>query len=66
VDDLPVVFDPSSFVLTVFGCVSAGRYGGDPPLADCGVRRLSTRFPLRTWKGIQVYDYISSPMACKR
>ena len=36
VDDLPVVFefDPSSFVLTVFGRVNAGTYRGDPALAD--------------------------------
>ena len=36
VDDLPVVFefDPSSFVLTVFGRVNAGTYRGDPAIAD--------------------------------
>jgi uncharacterized protein (TIGR03083 family) len=36
VGGLPVVFefDPSSFVLTVFGRVNAGTYRGDPALAD--------------------------------
>ncbi len=35
-DGLPLVFefDPSSFVLTVFGRVNAGTYRGDPALAD--------------------------------
>ncbi len=35
-DGLPLAFDfdPSSFVLTVFGRVNAGTYRGDPALAD--------------------------------